>query len=52
MTLGYAGWGPGQLEREIELGSWYLADWDEALVFGQNHAAKWDRAVARHGPEL
>lgn len=52
LTLGYAGWAPGQLESEIEQGSWYVAEWDEFLVFGKNHAAKWDRAIARYGPEL
>ena len=52
LTLGYAGWAPGQLESEITRGSWYLADWDESLVFGDDNAAKWGRAIALYGPEL
>ncbi len=52
LTLGYAGWAPGQLEAEIERGSWYVAEWDEFLVFGANNAAKWAIAIARFGPEL
>ncbi len=50
--LGYSGWAPGQLEAEIEHHSWYLAEWDESLVFGGDHAAKWHRAIARYAPEL
>jgi putative transcriptional regulator len=51
-ALGYAGWAPGQLESEIERGGWYVIDWDESLVFGTDHADKWQRAVALHAPEL
>jgi putative transcriptional regulator len=51
-ALGYAGWAPGQLESEIERDGWYVIDWDEALVFGTDHANKWKRAVALHAPEL
>lgn len=51
-ALGYAGWAPGQLESEIERGGWYVIDWDESLVFGTDNAAKWQRAVALHAPEL
>jgi putative transcriptional regulator len=28
--LGYTGWGPGQLEREVRLGGWFIFDHDEA----------------------
>jgi len=52
LLLGYSGWAPGQLEAEIERESWYLAEWDESLVFGSDHAAKWQRAIARYAPEL
>ena len=51
-ALGYAGWAPGQLESEIERGGWYVIDGDTSLVFGGDHAGKWQRAVALHAPEL
>lgn len=30
---GYSGWGPGQLESEMQTGSWFILPGDEALVF-------------------
>jgi putative transcriptional regulator len=46
-VLGYAGWAPGQLERETDAGHWITIPADEALVFGSDHASKWRRAIAR-----
>jgi putative transcriptional regulator len=48
---GYAGWGAGQLEREVEEGSWL---WDPARpedVFTESPEALWSRVVRRKGPE-
>ncbi|HET7875489.1 MAG TPA: YqgE/AlgH family protein, partial [Methylomirabilota bacterium] len=45
-ALGYAGWGPGQLEAELDRGDWITVPADEDLVFGQNYDTKWDRATA------
>lgn len=47
LALGYAGWGPGQLEAELDLGSWITVPADEALLFDEDPARKWDRALAR-----
>lgn len=49
LALGYAGWGEGQLEREIRENVWLTCDPDEALVFGDDHEAKWERALAKLG---
>lgn len=49
LTLGYAGWGPGQLEREIRENVWLTVEADEALVFDEAHEAKWTRALAKLG---
>ena len=47
--LGYAGWGPGQLEREMLMGGWDIAPYDEAIVFDDEFKTKWTRARATIG---
>ncbi|MGC1494799.1 MAG: YqgE/AlgH family protein [Sulfitobacter sp.] len=49
LTLGYAGWGPGQLEGEIAQNGWLTCDADMALVFGLPDAQKWAAAVQSLG---
>lgn len=51
IALGYAGWGSGQLEGEIERGDWLNAPADEATVFddGENADSRWKRAHAAAG---
>ena len=51
-ALGYAGWAPGQLEGEIRRGAWIVVPADEALVFDDAAARKWDRAMARRKMDL
>jgi putative transcriptional regulator len=49
LALGYAGWGPGQLEQELLGSTWLTCDADEALIFDDDHASKWRRALAKIG---
>lgn len=49
LTLGYAGWGPGQLEREIRENVWLTVEADEALVFDEAYETKWARALGKLG---
>jgi putative transcriptional regulator len=49
MALGYAGWGAGQLEREIRENTWLTCDPDERLIFGGDHSHKWAEALAKLG---
>ena len=49
LMLGYAGWGPGQLEDEIARNGWLTADADAALVFAEDDGAKWAGALASLG---
>lgn len=45
--LGYAGWGPGQLEAEIQAGSWFAIPGDKSLIFGKDAEHKWKQATDR-----
>jgi putative transcriptional regulator len=49
LTLGYAGWGAGQLESEIREGVWLTCDADDELLFGDDHEHKWSMALAKIG---
>lgn len=49
LALGYAGWGPGQLDAEIQANGWLHVAPDESLVFGDDLDTKWDRAIAKLG---
>jgi putative transcriptional regulator len=51
-ALGYAGWGPGQLEAEIARRDWFTAPEDPELVFDVERDAVWERALARRAREL
>jgi putative transcriptional regulator len=41
--VGYAGWASGQLEAEIQEGSWGVADATSSLVFGDDGEALWQQ---------
>jgi len=49
LALGYAGWGPGQLESELAENGWLTCDADADLVFGIPDPGKWEAALARLG---
>jgi putative transcriptional regulator len=49
LALGYAGWGPGQLDAEIQANSWLSVPADDAIVFDQQINTKWERAIGRLG---
>lgn len=46
LALGYAGWGPGQLDAEIQQNAWLSAPADISLLFDDDHETKWRRALA------
>lgn len=53
---GYAGWGPGQIEQEIEQGGWLVLDHDAFDPLTADPAALWQQAASQaargHGLRL
>jgi putative transcriptional regulator len=49
LALGYAGWGPGQLDAEIQANGWLSVPADEELLFDDNLDDKWERAITKIG---
>jgi len=52
LALGYAGWGPGQLDSEIQANGWLSVAADEDIVFDTQHGDKWQRALGKLGIDL
>ena len=51
-ALGYAGWGPGQIENEIRLNGWVHCDADNAILFDAGLADKWKSALKKLGIDV
>ena len=49
LVLGYSGWAPGQLEREIEENSWLLAPVERDLIFETPFPERWTAALQTIG---
>jgi putative transcriptional regulator len=49
LALGYAGWGPGQLDDEIRANGWLQVPADMDLIFGDNQVNKWELSIAKIG---
>jgi putative transcriptional regulator len=49
LVLGYAGWGAGQLDREITEHSWHIADADDRILFMMEPDQRWATLLARDG---
>ena len=47
--IGYTGWGAGQLEGEIEEGSWLCLDFEQASVIGGDDETCWEDALRSLG---
>ena len=44
IVMGYSGWGPGQLEGEMEQDHWVLSYIDLDIIFGKKSKEKWKKA--------
>jgi putative transcriptional regulator len=52
VAFGYAGWGAGQLENELERRVWFTAPNDTTLVFEKDRSKVWDEAMKHRTQEL
>lgn len=49
LALGYAGWGPGQLDEEMTRHGWFAARSDHDLLFDTPADERWAAAFAKEG---
>jgi len=52
MSLGYAGWGGGQLEDEIVRNDWLVAPLDPSIIFDVPYEQRWKAAAASIGVDF
>ncbi|MEN8199076.1 MAG: YqgE/AlgH family protein [Thermodesulfobacteriota bacterium] len=51
-AVGYAGWGPGQLEQELVSHGWLTVPGDDSIIFDVPDEEKWRRAAALYGIDI
>ncbi len=52
LALGYAGWGPGQLDSEIQQNGWLCVPADDGLLFGPSLDERWEQAMGKLGIDI
>lgn len=52
VCLGYAGWGPGQLEQEMAQNSWLSGPADKKIIFDTPVTKRWQAAASLLGVDL
>lgn len=52
VTLGYAGWGPGQLEQELQANSWLTIPADNQILFETPIEERWKKATEKLGIDI
>ena len=52
LALGYAGWGPGQLDSEIQANGWLSVAADPGLIFEKDPETIWQGALAKMGIDV
>ncbi len=51
LFIGYSGWSPGQLEHEMEDGSWLVADASQDILFEPDADKIWQKAIYSLGAD-
>ena len=51
LIIGYSGWGPGQLEAELQASAWLLSDVSPDLIFSTPSEQMWEAAIRRLGAD-
>lgn len=51
LLMGYAGWGPGQLENELTQSAWLIASADLDIIFETPSEQMWETAIRRMGAD-
>jgi putative transcriptional regulator len=52
VTLGYSGWGAGQIETELKENAWLTAPASETILFETPIEQRWDAAAALVGVNI
>jgi len=52
VTLGYAGWGPGQLEKELQENSWLTIAANSDIIFNTPIEQRWQKATEMLGIDI
>jgi putative transcriptional regulator len=51
LIVGFSGWGPGQLEKELEASAWLISDVDREVLFATPADLMWETAIRRLGAD-
>lgn len=51
LVVGYSGWGPGQLEAELQASAWLISEVDRELIFSTPPEQMWEAAIRRLGAD-
>lgn len=51
LIVGYSGWGPGQLEAELEESAWLMCDIDRDVIFTTPAEQLWEKVIRRMGAD-
>jgi putative transcriptional regulator len=51
LIVGYSGWGPGQLEAELQASAWLISDVDRDLIFSTPADRMWEASIRRLGAD-